>query len=127
MKVFYDRQVCDFIFIEGQKVWVFIFKIYKGLFKKFFYNYYGLYRVVEKFSLVYYCLCICGNKLVSMIVYVNWMKYFVDFNDRLIIFLEDIVESELFLYFDDLFVDSFVFLEVFFLGENFIQGEEMFY
>lgn len=55
-----------------------------------------------------------------MIVYVNWMKYFVDFNDRLIIFLEDIVESELFLYFDDLFVDSFVFLEVFFLGENFI-------
>lgn len=79
---------------------MFILKIYKGLLKKLFYNYYGSYRVVEKFSLVYYRFRICSNKLVSFIVYVN----------RLIEFFTVLVEDTFFFIVDDFFLDSFVSL-----------------
>lgn len=93
-------------------MWVFIFKIKKGFFKKLLYNYYGLYRIVEKFSLVYYCLCICGNNLVSLIVYVNCMKCFFDLNECLIEFLIDDFIDEFYFVEDDLLENSF---EKFFL------------
>ena len=124
MKAFFDRQARDPTFIEGQKVWVFTPKTYKGLSKKLLHNYHGPYRVVEKLSLVHYRLRTCGNKPVSTIVHANRMKHFVDPNDRPITPPEDIVESEPFLHPDDLPADSFAPPEVPFPGENPTQGEE---
>lgn len=123
MKTFYDRQARDPTFIEGQKVWVFTPKTYKGLSKKLLHNYHGPYRVVEKLSLVHYRLRTCGNKPVSTIVHANRMKHFVDPNDRPITPPEDIVESEPFLHPDDLPADSFAPPEVPFPRENPAQGE----
>ena len=76
MKAYYDKQVADPDFIEGQKVWVFTPKTYKGLSKKLLHNYHGPYRVVEKLSPVHYRLRTCSNKPVSSIAHANRMKHF---------------------------------------------------
>ena len=82
MKAYYDQRAAEPDFVEGQKVWVFTPKTYKGLSKKLLHNYHGPYRVVEKLSPVHYRLRTCSNKPVSSIVHANRMKHFVDPNDR---------------------------------------------
>lgn len=71
MKAYYDKRAADPDFVEGQKVWVFTPKTYKGLSKKLLHNYHGPYRVVEKLSPVHYKLRTCSNKPVSSIVHAN--------------------------------------------------------
>ena len=124
LKTFYDRQARDPTFIEGQKVWVFTPKTYKGLSKKLLHNYHGAYRVVEKLSLVHYSLRACRNKPVSPIVHANRMKHLVDPNDRPITPPEAFVESQPFLHPDDLPADSFAPPEVPFPRENPAMGED---
>jgi len=84
MEAYYDKRAADPDFIEGQKVWVFTSKTYKGLSKKLLHNYRGPYRVVEKLSPVHCRLRTCSNKPVSSIVHANCMKHFVDRDQRLI-------------------------------------------
>lgn len=71
MKAYYDKRAADPDFVEGQQVWVFTPKTYKGLSKKLLHNYHGPYRVVEKLSPVHYRLRTCSNKPVSSIVHAN--------------------------------------------------------
>lgn len=46
MKDYYDKMVVSFKYNFGDRVWVYILKNWKGFFKKFVYNYYGLYYMV---------------------------------------------------------------------------------
>ena len=78
MKEYYDRNASQPLFEIGQRVWVYTPKTKKGLSKKFLYNWFGPYRIVEQSSPVHYRLRAKDNKKVTFAVHANRMKPFVD-------------------------------------------------
>ena len=107
MKAHYDARSKSPDFSEGDKVWVFTPKTYKGLSRKLLHNYHGPYRIVEKLSPVHYRLRTCTNKPVSTTVHANRMKLFVDPNERPIVPPDTIDDDMPFLAPDDLPEESF--------------------
>ena len=107
MKAQYDKNAQEPNFLEGQRVWVFTPKTFKGLSRKLLHNWHGPYRIVEQLSPVHYRLRTCSNRPVTTTVHANRMKTFYDPTDRPIDPPANDILDELYLGLEDIPTDSF--------------------
>ena len=82
MKAQYDKIAQEPNFLEGQHVWVFTPKTFKGLLRKLLHKWHGPYQIVEQLSPVHYQLRTCSNRLVTTTAHENRMKTFYDPTDQ---------------------------------------------
>lgn len=78
MKLQYDKNSADAPFEVGQRVWIYMPKVKRGLSKKLLSKWNGPFRICRKLSPVHYQVRTCDNRLVAMTVHANRLKHFYD-------------------------------------------------